>query len=108
MLHDQTFGNRVRELLETRKLSSRALSERAYGRISNTTVLNMQKGHVPSSDVIVEFAQALAENPAEVASVANELLSLADKSVRYHQAEPKTGGEWNSAGSEARRFRAGH
>jgi hypothetical protein len=42
------------------------------------------KGHVPSTDVIVVFAEALGNTPDEYARIADHLLRLAGKKARYY------------------------
>ena len=79
----EAFRERVKAVLDEKGLSSREVSARAQGRISNTSVLNMLRGHIPSADVLVEFAEAVGESPEEQGHLADELFRLAGKRVRY-------------------------
>ena len=85
-MNPEEFTREVCRLMTEKQLSSREVSQRVRGEISNTSVLNMMKGHVPSADVIVVFAEALGESPDEYARIADQLLHLAGKRVRYHHA----------------------
>lgn len=85
------FGARVQELLKETGLNPDAVWRLSQGEISHATVRRMGAGQVPGAELIVEFVDALglaAQRPLEWrAQVANELLELAQKRVRYHAGE---------------------
>jgi hypothetical protein len=79
----EQFKAVVKGALDEGKLSVREVARRSQGRISTTSVLNMLGGHIPYSDVIVEFAEAVSPGPDRAHRLANDLLALAGKRVRY-------------------------
>ena len=88
MSEQERFSQTVRELLDGKGWSVREVTRRSGNRISTTTILNMLSGHIPNSDVIIEFGEALGETPEEDAKLADQLLSLAGKRARYHSLMP--------------------
>lgn len=82
------FSATARELLQRKGLGVRAAARKSRQRISTTTILNMLEEHIPNSDVIVEFASAVGDSPAEVEEFANDLLEKAGKRVRLLSIEP--------------------
>lgn len=80
------FAAAIEAARRRKDISVREVARRSGGRISTTTILNMEGGHVPSSDVIVEYAEALETDPEEARLLADDLLSLAGKRLRYHRA----------------------
>jgi hypothetical protein len=61
----QEFGEAVRKAMIRggRELSTREVSKLTEGKVSPTTVLNMQDGRVVGPELIVEFARALKVDP---------------------------------------------
>ncbi len=93
MSEPEQFSQTVRELIEGKGWSVREVVRRSGNRISTTTILNMLSGHIPNSDVIVEFGEAVGETPEEDEQLANRLLAIAGKRVRY----PSVEGTWAQA-----------
>jgi len=79
------FKQEVKAALEGRSLGVREVARRSNGGISSTSVLNMLDGHMPNSDVIIEFAEAVtaSETRAERKRLADHLLALAGRRARY-------------------------
>lgn len=77
------FGERIRDELRRRDLSPYQVEDLSRGALSHMTVRRMAKGNAPSSDHIVQFAEALESDPEERRLLADDLLQLADRRVRY-------------------------
>ena len=77
------FGERVKRELLDRTLGPYDVESRSQGRISHMTVRRMMQGNPPSSDHIVAFTEAIEGDSERVQSLADELLELAGKALRY-------------------------
>ncbi len=79
----EAFGARVREILEHYGASPNSVELKSRKKISHMTVRRMAQGYPPSSDHIIEFAEAVGESADERASVAEDLLRLAGSRASY-------------------------
>jgi hypothetical protein len=83
----ETFGERVREVMKERGLSPYEVERRSEGGISHQTVRNMIRSAATNSDHIVAFAEAVEETPETREELANELLTLAGRRLRFVPAQ---------------------
>lgn len=81
--YSDEFGQIVQTELRERDLSPYGVEDQSKGRLSHMTVRRMMKGNPPSSDHIVEFAEALETDPLLRKALADRLLTVARRRVRY-------------------------
>ena len=92
----EAFGAAVKDALDRRGLGVREVARRSRGGISTTSVLNMLDGHITSSDVIIEFAEAVTaqEGPQERQELADRLLLIGGKRTQYRAPSAVSVREW--------------
>ena len=81
--YSERFGERCQEIMRASGENPNTVELKSRKRISHATVRRMVRGYPPSSDLIVEFADATGRTPEEREEWADELLRLAEKRVAY-------------------------
>ena len=79
----EPFGARVESEMRKRGMTPYKVEDASRGELSHMTVRRMLKGYPSSSDHIAEFAEALEDEPGARKELADDLLVLAGKRVRY-------------------------
>ena len=85
--YSEPFGGRIREVLGEARQTPNSIELLSERRISHMTVRRMQKGYPPSSDLIIEFAEAIGRalewTPKRKKELADDLLSMVESRARY-------------------------
>jgi hypothetical protein len=85
--YSEQFGDEVRRVLADSRQSPNSIEALSERRLSHMTVRRMMKGFPPSSDHIIEFADALGKamewTHEQRKEVADRLLSLVQSRAEY-------------------------
>lgn len=84
----EPFGDRIKQVLRDTRQSPNTVELLSQRQISHMTVRRMARGYPPSSDHIIEFAEAIGRamewTPRQKKDLADELLAMVESRARYY------------------------